>query len=68
MSLSSLGGWVFGCVFDEFLHIVLYWYGEKMTGLIQLFDPLSQFVRNSPADQWFAYGTLYTFGVLVYGL
>ncbi|MDZ7876017.1 MAG: hypothetical protein U5L45_00020 [Saprospiraceae bacterium] len=66
MSLRGLGGWVLGVFLTSF-YIVLYWYGEKMVGLTTIFDPLSKFVRNSPADQWFVYGTLYTVGVLVMG-
>lgn len=65
-TLRGLGGWLFG-VFLTGFYVVLYWYGEKMVGLTAIFDPLSKLVRNSPADQWFVYGTLYTVGVLVMG-
>ena len=66
LTLRGLGGWMLG-VFLTGFYVVLYWYGEKMVGLTAIFDPLSKFVRNSPADQWFVYGTLYTVGVLVMG-
>ena len=66
LSLRGLGGWMLG-VFLTGFYVVLYWYGEKMVGLTAIFGPLSKFVRNSPADQWFVYGTLYTIGVLVMG-
>lgn len=67
-SLSSRGiwGWMTGILLTGF-YIVLYWYPEYMSGLVQLFTPLSMLVRNSPADQWFVYGALYTFGVLIMG-
>jgi polyferredoxin len=48
-------------------YVCLYWYAEYLTGLIQLFEPLSQWVRHRPADQWFVYGSLYTLGVLLLG-
>jgi len=45
----------------------LYWYPEYLYGLIRMFDPLSYFLRNAPADQWFTYGTFYTASVLLMG-
>jgi ferredoxin-type protein NapH len=67
-SLSNRGALAYlsGILLTGF-YVCLYWYSEKMTGLIQLFDPLSQFARHRPADQWFVYGTLYTLGVLLLG-
>lgn len=56
-------------------YIVLYWFpgylgfsaeGEN-TGLVGLFDPLSLWLTNSPASQWFVYGTFYTLAVLIFG-
>jgi ferredoxin-type protein NapH len=64
MNARGIGAWMLGIFLTGF-YVVLYWYGEKMVGLIAVFDPLSKLVRNSPADQWFVYGTLYTAGVLV---
>ncbi|SFZ89365.1 4Fe-4S binding domain-containing protein [Flaviramulus basaltis] len=76
-SISSKGvlGWVTGIVLTLF-YIVLYFYpsllglgqkGESNTGLIALFDPLSQLLSGRPASQWFVYGTLYTLAILVFG-
>jgi ferredoxin-type protein NapH len=67
-SLTARGvwGWMLGVLLTGF-YVVLYWYPQYMAGLIALFDPLSQWVRHSPADQWFVYGTLYTFGVMIMG-
>jgi ferredoxin-type protein NapH len=68
-SLSNRGVWAYltGILLTGF-YVCLYWYAEYMTGVIQLFDPLSQFFRHRPADQWFVYGSLYTLGVLVLGI
>jgi ferredoxin-type protein NapH len=65
-SLSSRGifGWMIGILLTGF-YIILYWFPEYMTGLIQLFDPLSIFFRGKPSDQWFVYGSFYTSGVLL---
>jgi len=32
-----------------------------------MFNPLSEFIRNSPSDQWFVYGSFYTIALLVMG-
>ena len=76
-SLSSRGlwGWITGMVLTGF-YIILYFYpeylglaknGAKNTGLIALFDPLSQLISGRNASQWFVYGTLYTLAILVFG-
>ena len=67
-SLSNRGivAYLTGILLTGF-YVCLYWYSEYLTGLIQLFDPLSQFMRHKAADQWFVYGSFYTFGVLVLG-
>ncbi|KAA1243865.1 4Fe-4S dicluster domain-containing protein [Aquimarina sp. RZ0] len=76
-SISSRGiiGWLTGVVLTAF-YIVLYFYpellgqgtnGEANTGLIGLFDPLSQLLSGRPASQWFVYGTLYTIAIIVFG-
>jgi len=76
-SLSSRGvwGWVVGLVLTGF-YIVLYFFpnylglgtdGASNTGLIALFDPLSELLSGRPASQWFVYGTLYTLAILVFG-
>ncbi|WP_111307922.1 4Fe-4S binding protein [Confluentibacter sediminis] len=76
-SISSRGvlGWLTG-VFLTLFYIVLYFYpeylgqssnGESNTGLIGLFDPLSNLLSGRPATQWFVYGTLYTVAILIFG-
>ena len=58
-------------------YIVLYFYpqylglgtdGAKNTGLIALFDPLSQLLKRQPASQWFVYGVLYTLAIVFFGI
>jgi len=76
-SLTSRGilGWITGIFLTSF-YIVLYFYpqflglsadGAANTGLISLFDPLSQLLSGRPASQWFVYGTLYTLAILAFG-
>lgn len=76
-SISSRGllGWISGVALTGF-YIVLYFYphllglgqdGNVNTGLISLFDPLSQLLSGRPASQWFVYGTLYTVAILIFG-
>ena len=75
-SISSRGfwGWVTGVVLTGF-YVILYFYGELLganpngnTGIVALFDPLSKFLSGNPASQWFVYGTLYTAGILAFGI
>lgn len=68
-SLTARGiwGWLVGVVITGF-YVCLYWFPEYLTGLIQLFDPLSQLLRGAAANQWFVYGTLYTAAVLLMGV
>lgn len=76
-SLTSRGlwGWVLAIFLTGF-YVVLYFYADLLgqggkdeanTGLIALFDPLSQLLAGRPASQWFVYGTLYTVGILAFG-
>ena len=76
-SISSRGvwGWIVGVILTLF-YIVLYFFpnylglgidGAQSTGLISLFDPLSQLLSGRPASQWFVYGTLYTVAILAFG-
>ncbi|MCC6459332.1 MAG: 4Fe-4S binding protein [Saprospiraceae bacterium] len=68
-SLSNRGiaGWITGVMITGF-YTCLYWYPEWLRGLIQLFDPFSRALRGLAADQWFVYGSFYTFAVLLMGL
>ena len=77
-SVSSRGvwGWSVGVVLTAF-YIVLYFYAELLglgsngaenTGLVSLFDPLSQLLSGRNASQWFVYGTLYTLAILAFGV
>lgn len=76
-SISSRGtlAWITGIVLTAF-YVVLYFYegllgagtdGVDNTGLVALFDPLSQLLSGRPASQWFVYGTLYTIAILAFG-
>ena len=69
-------GWTSGIIITLF-YIVLYWYpsylglgveGNSNTGLVAFFDPISYAMKGIPASQWFVYGTLYTFAILVFGI
>jgi len=72
----GLWAWIVGVVLTGF-YLVLYFRAEYLglgvggaanTGLIALFDPLSQLLKNQPASQWFVYGTLYTLAILIFGV
>lgn len=67
-SLTAKGilGWLLGVLLTIF-YIQLYWYPAHLDSLVRLFDPLSQFLRGSPADRWFIYGSLYTFVIVFLG-
>lgn len=76
-SISSRGvlGWALG-IFLTLFYIVLYFYPEFLglgvngaanTGLVGLFDPLSNLLSGNNASQWFVYGTLYTVAILAFG-
>ena len=49
-------------------YILLYWKPEYITNWITMVDPISQKLSGNPASQWFLYGLMYTFIVLVMGL
>ncbi len=76
-SISSRGtlGWIAGILLTGF-YVVLYFFpkylglatdGAENTGLVSLFDPLSQLLSGRPASQWFVYGSLYTIAILIFG-
>ncbi len=76
-SLTNRGvlAWITGLILTGF-YIVLYFYPELLgltaegenTGIISLFDPLSNLLSGNPASQWFVYGTLYTIAILSFGV
>ena len=76
-SLTSQGfwGWMAGIAVTGF-YIILYFFPEYLgltakgdnKGIIALFDPLSKMLSGNPASQWFVYGTLYTLGILAFGI
>ncbi len=75
-SLTNRGaiGWVVGIILTGF-YVCIYWFPEYVgfgedgnSGLVKLFDPLSQFLKGTPATQWFMYGTLYTLAILALGI
>ncbi|MFY0689472.1 MAG: 4Fe-4S binding protein [Cyclobacteriaceae bacterium] len=50
-------------------YITIYFYDQYMTNWVILVEPLKQLlVPGGEASQWFLYGFLYTFGVLVMGV
>lgn len=49
-------------------YIILYWYPEYMTEWVLIVDPISFWIKNEPASQWFFYGLLYTLAILVMGI
>jgi polyferredoxin len=78
-SLTNKGvwAWILSIILTIF-YVILYWYPsmlglaqsglESNTGLIRLFDPLSMFLKNKPASQWFVYGALYTLIIFLLGI
>lgn len=68
--------WVLGVVLTGF-YVLLYWYPEILglgngqnsqnTGLVAVFDPLSEALKGQAASEWFVYGTLYTLAILIFG-
>ena len=77
-SLASRGiiGCILGIVLTGF-YVLLYWFPEALgmgkagaanTGIISLFDPLSNVFHGKPASQWFMYGTMYTFAIFFFGI
>ncbi len=75
-SMTNRGvlAWIMGIILTLF-YVVLYWYPQYLglnpegsnTGIISLFDPLSNVLNGGPASQWFVYGTLYSLAILIFG-
>ncbi len=69
----GLTAWMIALILSGF-YVLLYFFPKTLglgdqanTGVISLFDPLSHFIKNKPASQWFVYGVLYTLAILVFG-
>ena len=74
----GLAGILLGVVITG-LYVVIY-FGDRISlgdGTLHLFfqdrlysqfDPISQWLRNSPADNWFFYSFMYTLAVFVFGV
>ncbi len=63
-------GWL-GILTGTFLilfYIALYFYPEYMTNWVIMVDPLSYFLKGSPAGRFFLYGFIYTLCILVMGV
>ncbi len=66
--------WLLACMLTVF-YCILYWYPAYLgfdvkgnTGFIAFFDPLSYYIKNQPASQWFVYGLLYTWAIFFFGI
>ena len=59
--------WLTGVLFTGF-YVVLYWFPGFLENWIRMVDPVSQWLRKAPADQWFLYGFFYTLLVVVMGI
>ena len=68
-SISNGGilGWILGVVLTIF-YIQLYWFSDSLDGIVRLFDPLSILFTGKNANQWFVYGTVYTFLIVFLGI
>jgi ferredoxin-type protein NapH len=77
-SISNRGiwAWTLGFVLTG-MYVALYWFpewlgkaknGEVNTGFIHFFDPFSYALNGNAATEWFAYGTLYTYLIVLFGI
>ncbi len=69
LGLSARGAvaWALGIAVTGF-YVALYWFPAAIDGIVRMFDPLSMLLRGKAADQWFTYGSFYTFSVIVMGV
>ena len=75
LTTRGITAWLLGMGLTAF-YIAIYWFPEVLgfnaqgesTGLVALFDPLSYTLNGSPTTQWFMYGTLYTFAIILFGI
>lgn len=69
-SVMKNRGWL-GILTGTFLilfYIFLYFYPEYMTNWIVMVDPISIWLKGSPASRFFLYGFIYTLCILVMGV
>jgi ferredoxin-type protein NapH len=75
-SLTNRGlwAWMIGIFLTGF-YVLLYWFPQYLgvhektnTGLVALFDPLSNFLNGGKADEYFMYGCVYSVAVLALGI
>ncbi|MEM6647491.1 MAG: hypothetical protein AAF730_14700, partial [Bacteroidota bacterium] len=61
-------GWLWGILLTG-LYVLVYWFPQHLTGLIAVFDPISDALNYYEGSrQWVMYGTFYTLAVLTMGL
>ncbi len=60
-------GWALGVALTAF-YTLLYWFPDRLAGLVRLADPLARQLAGNPADRWFVYGLFYTLAMLVFGV
>ncbi|NNC96114.1 MAG: 4Fe-4S binding protein [Chitinophagales bacterium] len=76
-SLTNRGtiGWITGILITAF-YVCLYFFPSLLgynpdganISLIKMFDPISYMIKGEAASQWFVYGVLYTFAILIMGV
>ena len=49
-------------------YVALYWYPYLMADLVKLVDPLSYLLNGGGADEYFLYGIIYSFAILLLGI
>ncbi len=67
ISARGLSAWLLGVGLTGF-YVLLYWFPEQLSSVIDLVDPVARGLTGQPADQWFLYGFLYTLAVVVFGV
>ncbi|NIV04463.1 4Fe-4S binding protein, partial [Candidatus Saccharibacteria bacterium] len=68
---STMSRGLIGIILGIYLigfYVLLYWYPTQIVNAVNLVEPVSQWLRNQPADRWFLYGFLYTIAVAVMGI
>ncbi len=67
MTSRGIQAFALGILLTGF-YVLLYWFPQSLSGMITAMDPISEWLRNEPADQWFLYGSMYTMAILVMGV